>query len=238
MRGTPEQSRTYCSKEESRDGEAGFGFTELGEYEDCPKSAGQGARNDLEGLASAISGGASLTDIAISHPSEFIKYSRGIREYQQLIHAHARPRDALGEYPGLDVRWYHGLTGTGKTRSIYQEFRDVDVYIKPAGAWFDGYIGQNVAVLDDFRADWFSFGFLLRVLDRYPLLVPVKGSFIQWSPRIIIITCPVKPEILYANLEAQHDGATRQLIRRINTFRLFGEEPAPPCAFIDNFNQA
>lgn len=229
MRGTPKENWTYCSKAESRDAEAGFGFSEVGEFESCPSATGQGARNDLGGVVSAITSGTCIRDVATAFPCEFIKYSRGIREYESLVRAPARARDELGEYPALDVRWYHGVTGTGKTRSVYTDFVDVDVYVKPAGPWFDGYIGQNVAVLDDFRADWFSFGFLLRVLDRYPLQVPVKGSFIQWSPKIIIVTCPVLPEVLYSNLENQHEGSTRQLIRRIDTFRLFGEPDAVPA---------
>ena len=40
--------------------------------------------------------------------------------------------------------------------------------------WFDGYMGQKVVCFDDFRKDFCTFHELLRLLDRYPMDVPVK----------------------------------------------------------------
>ena len=37
--------------------------------------------------------------------------------------------------------------------------------------WFDGYEGQLVAIVEDFRKDQCKFAMLLRVLDRYELNV-------------------------------------------------------------------
>lgn len=84
--------------------------------------------------------------------------------------------------------------------------------------WFDGYSGQQNAIIDDFREDFCSFSFLLRVLDRYPLKVAVKGSFVEWNPTTIYITCPHSPAELYA-YKTPADLA--QLTRRITTIRRF-----------------
>jgi len=41
------------------------------------------------------------------------------------------------------------------------------------------------------------------------------------------ITCPLRPEMLFASLAARDDGRILQLTRRITEVRLFGEEPEP-----------
>jgi len=39
-----------------------------------------------------------------------------------------------------------------------------------------------------------SFNFLLRLMDVYPLEVPVKNGFKIWNPKYLFITCPRIPE--------------------------------------------
>lgn len=39
-----------------------------------------------------------------------------------------------------------------------------------------------------------SFNFLLRLMDIYPLEVPVKNGFKTWKPKTLFITCPRTPE--------------------------------------------
>ena len=48
--------------------------------------------------------------------------------------------------------------------------------------WFDGYDGQDTAIFDDFRASGNRFSYILRLIDRYPMDVPVKGGFVYWNP--------------------------------------------------------
>jgi len=38
-----------------------------------------------------------------------------------------------------------------------------------------------------------TFPFFLRLLDRYPIEVPIKGGHANWIPEVIIITCPRPP---------------------------------------------
>ena len=52
--------------------------------------------------------------------------------------------------------------------------------------WFDGYIGQDTAIFDDFRASGNRFSYILRIIDRYPMDVPVKGGFVYWNPKYIV----------------------------------------------------
>lgn len=107
-----------------------------------------------------------------------------------------------------------------------------DVYFKsPESIWFDGYDGQRTVVLDDFRKNWMTFGFLLRVLDVYPLQVQRKGSSVYANWTQVFITCPQPPTELYAT----HENVA-QLSRRVTKVFSFPEdkdylEPLGPEVF-------
>lgn len=68
--------------------------------------------------------------------------------------------------------------------------------------WWDGYIGQKTVVLDDFRPWWCPFSFLLRILDRYPIRVQVKGGFVNFVPEKIIITTPLNIEDTFKDIRS------------------------------------
>lgn len=78
-------------------------------------------------------------------------------------------------------------------------------------------------LLDDYRADWFTFGYLLRLLDIYPMPLEYKGGMTHLCSQTIYITCPVHPEVLYQDLISRKEGAKDQLMRRITECRQFGE---------------
>lgn len=85
---------------------------------------------------------------------------------------------------------------------------------KGGALWFDGYEGQEVAVFDDFRPWWCRFDYLLRLLDRYPMKVPIKGGFVNWIPEIIIITTQKSIRDTFTG-EYRTDEDIRQLERRV-----------------------
>lgn len=122
------------------------------------------------------------------------------------------------------VLWFYGPTGSGKTRTAVQIAEEThnsywithDTDLK----WFDGYTGQTYAIIDDFRRQGVKFNWLLRLLDRYPVLVPIKGSYVRWVPKVIIITCPVGFRQAYQWMDKEenlHDwDGIDQLERRID----------------------
>lgn len=97
--------------------------------------------------------------------------------------------------PEPRVAWFYGNTGTGKTHLAMDGLDPNNIFIVSAPAkggtlWFDGYCGQSRVVFDDFRPWWCRFDYLLRLLDKWPVRVQVKGGFVNFIPEEIIITTP------------------------------------------------
>lgn len=135
-------------------------------------------------MVNKIREGASLRTIADEHGVEFIKYNRGIAA---LSNALAAPRDPQ-VVPVIKIYW--GDSGTGKTRKATNDFPDAYILTKPnkdGNVWWDNYNGQKTIIFDEFYG-WIPYDLLLRVLDRYPLQVPIKGGFVQLLATTFIFT--------------------------------------------------
>lgn len=207
MRGKPEDSLVYCSKEDSNPFVKGT----------LPSP---GKRNDVHAAASRILAGESVRDLAKDEDGAVavVKFHKGLTVLRSLT----RPARDFVPF----VFWIHGETGTGKTRCAFKSGRSLarnlgctydDIWISSGGLrWFDGYDGQCVAIFDDFRAKHVtSFAFFLRLLDRYPVQCEFKGGFVSWNPRYIFITCPYDPRRCFAKRNEHVPEDIAQLDRRI-----------------------
>lgn len=203
MRGTPADSLAYCTKEDSNAFVLGTLPT-------------PGKRNDLKDATDRILAGNTLRELAGDGEvaTAVVKFYKGLTVLRSLT------RPARNGPPF--VFWFHGPTGTGKTRCAFGAGRvlgsgDADIWISSGGLrWFDGYDGQSVAIFDDFRAKHVSsFAFLLRLLDRYPVDVEFKGGFVKWTPQYICITCPYDPDECFATRKQHVPEDVAQLKRRI-----------------------
>lgn len=171
-------ARDYCSKEETRAPDAEF--VEFGEF-----VKGRGQRTDLSQLRDAIKQGASHRQLAEDHVNEYARYLR-FADRMTAIHQPTRPE--------VTVKLYIGEPGTGKTRLAMQ---DADHYVVPIGKgfWMDGYDRQGTVILDDFsgRMSHMELNDTLRLLDRYPVQVPIKGSFTWLLAHTVIVTTNIHP---------------------------------------------
>lgn len=168
---------------------------------------GQGTRNDLLECKAILDSGGSLADCFETNFTAAVRAYRGLLCYQQL---RSSPRD----FPTHCV-WIYGATGVGKSRLVYQEAQSLGngsvAYISDSsGKWFDPYQGHRVVVFDDYDGSM-PVPILLRLLDRYPTQVPIKGSFVNWCPRIVYITTN-EPPIYYHGADRQWDPLVRRLM--------------------------
>lgn len=194
-RGTDLDNQRYCSKEKN--------FFEYG----IPQQ--QGKRSDLRKVAETLKeNGGDLSQIANDYPTQFIRYQRGLSAFCDVLNLVPK-RDFK-----TNVTVIVGPSGCGKSRYAYD--KDIDAYYKPRGEWWDGYNGQKTVIIDDFYG-WLKYDELLRVCDRYPHRVPVKGSFRTFISKEIIITSNKHVESWYSfdDLSA--------LFRRINVYLVFDD---------------
>lgn len=194
--GSPAQNRKYCRKQEEEDHGC---FVEFGT---CP--GGTGHRSDLNELVQSIKSGKRRSEIAAEHGKCFIRYSRGINALRMF---YTEPRT----WQTKNVVLY-GKTGSGKTRKAWEELCQKDAFFYPGSGWFDGYDEHENVIFDDFGGSEFKITYLLKLLDRYPMKVPIKGSFVEWVPKQIVITSNYPPEEWYPNAKDEHKAA---LLRRI-----------------------
>jgi hypothetical protein len=204
MKGTPEDSLAYCTKQDSD----AFIRGEL---------PAPGKRTDVHKAVELIREGRSLRELAngedIAGAVAVVKFSKGLTILRSLCNG---PRTKPPQ-----VFWLHGATGTGKTKCAIDFGLKIGggldaVWISGGGfRWFDGYDGQPVAIFDDFRAKDVKFNYFLRLLDRYPMDVEFKGGFVAWKPEFIVVTAPVDPEECFATRKEHRPEDIRQLLRRI-----------------------
>ncbi len=186
-RGSQAQAIAYCKKEDSR-----VAHTEPYEYGE-PRL--QGKRMDLEGFKGAVMGGSRMRELLDDHWGVVARYPK----FYQTLTLLNRPKRTTD----LVVSLLIGGTGLGKTRHVMEKYEGSDDFyigaLDNGTMWFDSYDGQSVVLLDDFSgaSSHFPLCSLLRLLDRYPLLVPTKGGHTWWLPNEVFVTTNLLPKLWY-----------------------------------------
>lgn len=192
--GTKQDAHDYAVKEgkfaSDKTGVPGTKW-EIGEWRGAARGGGrQGAREDLETVQRRLNEGATVADIYQEFPHIAARYPKFVDRCAQIA---TKPRTWETQ-----VIVFKGPTGCGKTSLAHELYPDI--WTKPDGFWFDSYDRHPHVLIDDFaggRDCGISYRMLLRILDRYPLLVPVKTNFAQFVPRVIVITTNVEPRDWY-----------------------------------------
>lgn len=195
-RGSQAQAIDYCQKEDTRL----EGPWIIGE----PKN--QGARTDIESAYEAIRLGKRKREVAEEFTVVDCKYHRGLDRYRSLVE-----KDERNEQRDVQVEVYCGRAGSGKSRKAYEENEDLyKIVFDGKAIWFDGYEGEKCLLIDEFYGQM-PWNFLLQILDRYPLRLPIKGGFTYANWTKVIITSNKSPTEWYNR--DNYDA----LLRRINT---------------------
>lgn len=194
-RGSRTQARDYCFKEDLDPFEYGLWHPDR-----------QGQRNDLVAVQKKLEDpDESMADIAKEHFEAFCRYNRFFSQYRAM---HARRRT---EPTKTYIFW--GGTGTGKTRLAYELGCFQMDYIN---GFFTHPRGHERLLFDDIDHPLrlFSRRLFLRITDRYPMEVNIKGGMAHWAPKMIIFTTNQDPD------EWNLDAACRRRITQIFKFPL------------------
>lgn len=168
----------------------------------------QGHRSDLDAVRNEAANGGMRAVVA--------KYnSQQIRVAEKFLEYHEEMRDSP-----ITVLWFHGDSGTGKSRTARQYMIDhnIDFYTKnDVSKWWTGYDGQEGVIIDDFRSSWWPLTEMLRILDRYECKLETKGGHRQLLATTIIVTSAFAPKNCYYGC----GEAINQLVRRVTEIREF-----------------
>lgn len=198
-KGTPEQARTYCMKEDGRlDGPF-----EYGDFSGT-RISNAGRRTDLAVVRERIRTGASELDIADEFFALWCQYHGSFRRYRTMCFPVRNWKSR--------VIVCVGPPGTGKSRYAMENYPGA--YWKQRSEWWDQYEGHETVVLDDFYG-WLPYDTLLRMCDRYPCLLQSKGGQVQFLAKTIIITSNHTPAQWYKNCILQ------AFIRRVDEWRYY-----------------
>lgn len=204
-RGTRDQARDYTRKDETRiDGPWEFGTW---------NKNGQGHRSELDELYKLAKQSKTLNEVAEACPGPYMRYYKAVQHVRQINAFDPTPRSQPPQ-----VILIYGPPGTGKTRYAYDTAPDL--YALPVGKqlWVDGYSAQKDVLIDDFSGN-VRLVDMLRMLDRYPVQVPIKGGHVWWCPERIFITSNVHPSNWYdySTRKDSYRALTRRFTKVIQT---------------------
>lgn len=180
---------SYCTKEITRSN-GPFFFPEFFEPQ-------QGKRTDLDDAINSLKsdGWDSVVD---NFPCVLCKYPQGFKVLQSSYERRSRAVRRR-----LDVLVLWGPPGLGKTTLAYQyspSLYRLSVPTRGDRLWWDGYMGEDTLLLDDFYGQ-IPITFMLNILDGFPLRINVKASHTYANYTKVIITSNVCPDEWYRSVD-------------------------------------
>ena len=223
-KGTRAEARDYCLKDDTPFFRVNYPHWEshgvripgtepvqLGKFQQ-----NQGHRTDLDQVIDAINSNKSEAEIYESCPSQYLKYSTGIRRARNLSR-----RSTLNEYFPVEVHVIWGDTRSGKTRAVFDKFGPQNVYCpvysQSAGKfWFQDYDGQKVLLINEFYGQART-SIMQQLLDHYRQAIETKGDSTISAWDKIYITSNCHPRDWYSKWENIPQKVQDSFIERITT---------------------
>lgn len=160
-----------------------------------------GQRSDLKAIHQDVLDGLTFEEIIIKNAAAY-RYIKGLQTHIAL-------RDNEHDDHETFVVAIHGPSGSGKTSIVRRSFPDCYMADSVKESWWDLLPPRAVVLIDDYEGGY-NYQFLMRLLDRYPVRLGVKGQIVFRRPRIIFITSVHHPDSWYAG--RYQDGLERRLL--------------------------
>lgn len=164
-------------------------------------------------IIDAIKGDSSDLELMKKFPEEFWNKTNA---FNSLIKAtkEAKLLPRKLENPP-EVHYIYGKTGTGKSLTADRILPDAD-HVNCKNDFWIGYNGSKNIILNDLRGSDLKFSELLKLLDRHPYVMNIKGGQIHCQAERIIITSSCSPSDLYSERVNDYNDNIDQLLRRIS----------------------
>ena len=187
-------------------------FGELPTEENAEK-----APSKLEMVYEDIKEGYSAKEIIDRHPTMLFK----VKDLEIAIELY-RLEKYKEQNRDVHVEYWHGPTGSGKTRGIYERHGARNIYrithYPKNGIRFDGYHGEDVLVFEEFHSQ-IPIGEMLNFLDIYPLSLPARYSDKTACFTTVYITSNLSIEEQYTDLQIYSPETWKAFLRRIHSVK-------------------
>lgn len=191
----------------------------------------QGARNDYAELYELIQEGKSNFAIIDEKP-DFINQLERIDRVRQIVQ-----EEAFKEiFRNLNVSYFYGETGSGKTRSVMEKFGYSNVYrITNYKNPFDQYQGQDVIVFEEFQSS-IPINQMLIYLDGYPIALPCRyaDKIACYTKVYILSNIDIREQ--YTDIQHHNHETWKAFLRRINTIKVFTQNDIKEYTVKDYFD--
>lgn len=172
-----------------------------------------GQRNDLDKMKTMIDSGADDSDLWSEHFGSMLRYHKGMNTYRDLVNRKTkRTWMTHGE-------WLWGATGTGKSHKAFTENPNAYVLDSEDNGWWDGYEGEDVVIINEFRGE-IRYKELLDLVDKWPKKVRRRNREpTQFLAKKVVITSSRHPRDIYKR-QAEEGDAFEQLERRFRIIQM------------------
>lgn len=227
-RGSHQENRDYIRKEgkwkddPKHETNLTDTFEESGELPEEPDKR----TKQSEAILALVEAGADDAEILREFPSALNHLPRIDQARQTLLEEKYRK-----VFRQLRVCYIYGKAGVGKTRSIMERYGYENVFrVTDYDHPFDGYAGQDVLLLDEFRSG-IPFSLMLNVLDGYPLKLPCRYAKRQACYTKVYIVSNISLDKQYPNIQQDEPESYQAFLRRIHeTFEML-----PPASSDEPF---
>lgn len=129
--------------------------------------------------------------------------------------------------------WVFGESGSGKSEFAFSEYDTGNAYAYPYdNGWWDGYKGQDVVIIDEFRGQ-IPYNEILRMVDKHPNYYVRRRNRepMPFVSKQVIVTSALHPREVFKNLSA--NDSMEQIYRRFKIYKLTRGADAPEEIFGD-----
>lgn len=185
------------------------------EYGELPVER-QGKRTDLDLLYEMIKDGRSNYEILEENP----RYMMHIDKIEKARKTYLEEQ-YKNVWRNLDVTYIWGVTGSGKTRGVKQEYGYSNVYtVTDYQHPFDGYSGQDVLLFEEYRSN-LKISDMLQYLDGYPIELPCRYSNRIACYTKVFFCTNIDLRAQYRDIQQDYPETWQAFLRRINKVKVY-----------------